>query len=147
MTSRRSAAIVGVAAATWVVPILFLVPVLFLAGCGDSGPERGEVTGTVTLDGRPLAEATVVFQPAQGSPSYGETDSQGRYRLGYTADKPGAVVGKHRVSITTARVKGPPGEEVEVPERVPAEYNSQSEVTREVEPGENVFDFSITTSP
>jgi len=141
MKSRRSAAIVGVAAATWVIPVLFF------AGCGDSGPERGEVTGTVTLDGQPLAEATVEFQPQEGAPSYGETDAQGRYRLGYTPEKPGAVVGKHTVSITTGRMKGPPGSQEEVPERVPPEYNTESTVTREVQPGENVFDFPIQTSP
>ena len=141
MKTRRSQAIVGVAAATW------MVPVLFLAGCGDSGPERGEVTGTVTLDGQPLVGATVEFQPQEGSPSYGETDTEGRYRLGYTPEKPGAVVGEHTVRISTYRVKGPPGAQEEVPERVPPEYNTESTVTREVKPGENVFDFPIKTSP
>lgn len=141
MKSRRRPAIVGVVAAGWAVCVLFL------AGCGDSGPERGQVTGTVTLDGQPLGGATVEFQPREGAPSYGETDAQGRYQLGYTPEKPGAVVGEHTVRITTYRVKGPPGSQEEVPERVPPEYNAESTVTREVKPGKNVFDFPIKTSP
>jgi len=128
-------------------PLAWAAPLVLLAACGDSGPERAEVTGTVTLDGDPLPEATVVFQPAQGSPSIGETGSRGRYRLEYTAGKTGATLGKHRVSITTGCVKGPPGNEKEVPERVPPEYNTESQITRQVEPGENVFDLPIKTSP
>ena len=48
-----------------------------LAGCGNS-PPLGTVSGRVTLDGQPLAETTVEFQPASGSPAYGVTDAEGR---------------------------------------------------------------------
>ena len=58
-----------------------LVIALSLTGCGSDGPERGVVTGKVTLNGDPLPNADVEFQPEEGSPSYGMTDEKGRYDL------------------------------------------------------------------
>src|SRR5206468_11403323 len=74
-----------------------------LAGCGGDAP----VSGVVTLDGKPLANAHVVFQPEAtsgktnvGTGSYGVTDSNGAYTLRVAdSDRAGAVVGKHRVEI------------------------------------------------
>jgi len=130
-------------------PIVFALCAVFTAtfvGCSDSGPELGTVAGTVLLDGQPVADAEVVFEPEEGSPSYGMTDAQGRYRLMYTPETAGAVVGQHTVRITTGRTAGGPGEEVQIPERIPASYNSQSEVQREVKPGSNTIDFDIQSS-
>src|SRR6478672_13610229 len=64
-----------------VVLILLLVA---LAGCGQSGPQIAPVHGHVKLDGQPLANADVQFQP-EGSqrPSSGRTDAEGRYDLMY----------------------------------------------------------------
>jgi hypothetical protein len=42
------------------VSMLFLVAV---AGCGSSGPPIAYVSGKVTMDGKPLPNATVVFIP------------------------------------------------------------------------------------
>ena len=41
---------------------------VLLAGCGTSGdrPELGEVTGTITFNGKPLANAQVAFRPVSG---------------------------------------------------------------------------------
>ena len=36
---------------------------LLVGGCGDGGPPMGKVSGTVTLDGQPLAGAEVEFAP------------------------------------------------------------------------------------
>src|SRR5437667_12114172 len=73
---------------------------VFVSGCGNS-PPLGTVSGRVTLDGQPLAETTVEFQPASGSPSYGVTDADGRYTLAWNADQQGALVGRHTVRITS----------------------------------------------
>lgn len=76
---------------------------LLAAGCGGN---VSPVSGRVTLDGNPLPNASVIFQPTgsdAGSGSYGKTDADGRYTLRLVSnDKAGAVVGKHRVSITLA---------------------------------------------
>ena len=112
------------------------------AGCQDSGPELGRVTGTATLDGKPLPNATVEFQPGPGgSPSYGTTDENGRYELSYSVGRPGAMVGKHVVRISTFRQDAPDDEGlrpvIEYPELLPPRYNEESELTAEVKPGRN----------
>lgn len=111
------------------------------AGRGDA-PETAEVTGTVTLDGAPLEEASIIFQPEDGRPSYAVTDARGQYALMYTRDVPGAKLGNHSVHITTARGEDDP--ESEVPERLPAKYHSQSSLTANVEPGQNSIDFELS---
>jgi len=80
---------------------------LVTTGCGG-GPEYelARVSGRVTLDGKPLAEVRVTFQPKAkgekevnpGPGSYAITDEKGRFELGVGAPKSeGAVVGMHSV--------------------------------------------------
>lgn len=114
---------------------------LGLAGCSDDN--FGLVTGVVQLDGEPLEGATVEFQPKQGSPSYGETDEEGRYELMFSPDKKGAVVGEHVVRISTYRIVMTGDEKKELPEEVPAKYNTESMETRQVEPGSQVINFDL----
>ena len=63
------------------------------------------VEGIVTLDGKPLTDAVVMFAPGRGNgpgPFMGKTDSAGRFVLG-TRDNPhsGAAVGEYSVFIAT----------------------------------------------
>jgi len=119
-----------------------------MTGCFRGGPELGTVTGIVTLDGKPLADAQVTFQPKGGSPSVATTDSAGHYELEYTRDKPGAVVGNHIVRILTQTTStDESGNEIQVPQRVPEIYNYRSAMIREVKPGENRFDFKLESEP
>lgn len=114
-------------------------------GCGGSdGPELATVRGRVTLGGKPLAEATVLFVPEAGRASTGVTDKDGHYELGYTRDRNGAVLGKHQVQIGTYVHENEEGETV--PETVPARYNVQSELTREVKAGKNEINFELDAS-
>lgn len=113
-------------------------------GCGD--PNMGRVYGTVTLDGQPLDGAMVTFAPAEGGgrPAAGRTDNRGRYQLVFSRDARGALVGPHRVSISTYNeLPGEDGDDQVIPERVPAQYNVQSELTRTVERGSNEFNFDL----
>ncbi|HUT94747.1 MAG TPA: carboxypeptidase-like regulatory domain-containing protein [Thermoguttaceae bacterium] len=133
---------------------LLVLVSLLAAGCGGSDGKLAPVKGTVTLDGEPLAEARVEFDPdpgevvrgkSTGSASYGKTDSSGRYTLQYTHEKQGALVGKHTVRITTRGMTvDPDGKEVLVPERLPPKYHLNSELTAEVKPGSNTFDFPLS---
>lgn len=116
------------------------------AGCGPGGPELGTVSGTVTLDGKPLPNARLEFQPlAKGSPSYGTTDENGRYELVYGIDRPGAMVGKHEVRISTAREyrEDDEGPLIVVEEFLPPKYNEQTELTREVKSGSQEINFPL----
>ena len=113
---------------------------LALAGCGKSGPQIAPVHGRVTLDGQPLPQADVLFQPEGAHrPSTGRTDAEGRYELAYKRGQMGAMVGPNtaRISVSSELVKNPPP----IPER----YAVKSELHREVKSGDNEFDFDLTS--
>ena len=118
----------------------------FSLGCGDSN--LGEVNGTVTLDGTPLPDATLVFTPlAGGRPAAGKTDSEGKYQLIYSRDEEGAMLGEHVVEITTGdEIANEDDTVTKVPEKVPAKYNANSELRAVIEDGENECNFDLETT-
>lgn len=118
-----------------IAPLLTLgIVAPLVAGCET---RYATVKGRVTLDGRPLKGATVGFYPDQGRGSHGETDADGRYELRYTTKKAGVPPGNCVVRITTA--------DANTPEKLPARYHEKSELAEEVKPGDNVFDFDLTS--
>jgi hypothetical protein len=117
---------------------------LGLAGCSGRYADIADVRGVVTLDGQPLSAATVLFQPAQGRASVGQTDAQGRYRLLYTPRDLGARIGPSSVRISTG---GDDEGRIGADERVPRRYFEPGALAAEVAPGSNVFDFHLTTKP
>lgn len=128
------------------VPCLFCLASLVLSGCGD-GVDNSAVSGTVTLDGAPLEGAIVEFQPTTGRASVGVSDAEGNYTLALTASISGAIIGDHKVTITTAQA--PSGGEGNEPlvegrkELLPAKYNTATELTAKVESGSNTIDFDL----
>ncbi len=121
--------------------VCFALP---LFGCGLGGPTTYEVTGTVTLDGEPIADAQIVFRAVDGSEgSWAGKVTDGEYAVQSTP-------GKKRVEITATReihvkVASDSGEgELNYEMYVPEKYNRQSELTREVTAdGDNHFDFAL----
>jgi hypothetical protein len=118
--------------------------VLLLVGCGK-GYKLAPVSGRVTMDNQPLANAEVSFYPTGGKGlpyASGTTDEQGNYKLEAfegrgTAN--GAVVGEHRVEISMSNKTrgkkadprsgvGPGGD------LIPAQFNSDSKLTFTVPP-------------
>ncbi len=70
------------------------------AGCGGSdGVELATAGGTVTLQGAPVAGASVTFIPEKGPVAVGTTNDQGKFKLS-TGGRPGASLGKCGVSVT-----------------------------------------------
>ena len=117
---------------------------LVLAGCGPTYDNLGYVTGKVTLDGQPVENAMVLFQPPTGRASIGTTDADGEYELMYTGDSSGAVIGKHQVRITTGGEKRDDSGNVWFEEeKIPAKYNNQSELEVEVVGGSQTHDFPL----
>ena len=116
-------------------------------GCGSGGPELGEVAGTVKLGGQPLADAKVIFQPEKGgSPSTATTDASGHYELMFTADREGAMIGKHKVTVSTFRQKSnEDGTTTTIAERVPDKYTRQSTTPelKEVKPGSQEINLEL----
>ena len=79
-----------------------------MVGCSSGGPQFVPVSGVITLDGKPYGNAAISFQPigeggnpnpGRGSSAY--TDENGRFVLMCDGKVNGAVVGKHRVRVTT----------------------------------------------
>ena len=126
---------------------LLAVSILLFAGCGPGGPEIASVSGRVTMDGKPLANATVVFIPENGRPSGASTDADGKYVLNFSQGRRGAIPGKNMVRVMTIRDPTPGEDGKSIPgskETVPAKYNTATELTFDVAPGKrNVADFDL----
>lgn len=124
---------------------------LLLTGCGgDDGsalqlPEKLiPVTGQVTLDGKPLPGALVLFlPPADQEPwreARGVTDQQGNYELIYYGEHKGTVPGEHEVRITA---RAPDDIEKQI---VPEKYNAKSSLKETVTPETTKINFALTTN-
>jgi len=127
---------------TWMVAL-----VAALAGCSSrptGQPEIAPVTGTVTMDGQPLAGKSVVFESDRGVLSFGNTDAQGRYKLSYIRSARGAGLGRNVVRISTPTM-GPTSPMHQ--DSIPAIYNTASTLEAEVAKGRNVFDFALESTP
>lgn len=146
-----------------------LLVLLFNFGCGggDNGPPLGTVTGKVTLYGKPYTKGLVTFTPDGGGPSAtSQTDGDGDFEL-WTNGRKGAVVGTHRVSVVTikevvksapvaatssndpayeAQVFGGPAAykaNKEEKEKIPAKFNTSSELKKEVNSGSNKIELDL----
>lgn len=120
------------------------ITLIGLVGCG-SGSGVVPVSGTVTLDGEPLAGALVSFYPQEEGKRFstGTTDASGHYELVYTNDQKGAATGKHTVKITTATVQGEGGPARAPKEKLPAKYNDASELTVDITSSSSSTNFDL----
>lgn len=128
---------------------------LFLGGCGgglNDAPETGDVSGTVTMDDKPLANANVSFQAERSRPAYGVTDANGKYTLTYSKELTGAKIGENIVTITSGgATEGEYSEEENKKDPlIPAKYNAEAaknpEMKVEVKAGSNQFDFKLKSN-
>ena len=129
-----------------------------LPACSKAIKTEG-VTGVITYNGEPLANATVKFIPtdATGSQSYGKTNEKGEYKLQTLlgAADAGTTPGEYKVTVDcietveTGNMIEENGEEK--PETVaesliPAKYNNAetSGLTATVAPGDNTINFDLS---
>ena len=124
-------------------------------GCGGQKLRDGfvEMYGTVTMDKEPLADAQVEIVTEKGT-SYGRTDSSGRYVAEYSETLKGAGKGPAKVRIRTSIVF--PGEDTsglkvdprtgdfKKEEKVPAKYNTKSELKVELKDDGAPYNFDLT---
>ena len=124
---------------------IFLGLGCLIAGC-NGGPQLGAVEGTVRLDGEAVEAASLIFQPDSGPPSMGTTDAEGHFEIMFEKGRPGAVVGQHKVRIQTYRFGLSEDRTPQItPERIPAKYNRETELSREVVAGRQTIDFDLTS--
>ena len=126
--------------------VLLMMALMLQVGCGPSGPDIARVQGTVTMDGKPLPNAIIMFVPVGGRPSVSETDANGKYVLEFSGGRKGAIPGINRVEINTGRLayekdgKNYPA----VKESVPVQYNRHTTLEFNVEAGKNnTADFAL----
>jgi hypothetical protein len=136
---------------------------LMLPGCGD-GHRLADVSGRVSIDGKPAPKVHVQFEPIgsaenpnPGPGSIGITDAQGVYRMRTVwPQEDGAVVGKHVVRINLQQPLASNAEAATAAElrareaalirQLPARYNEKSELTFGVPSGgTDSADFDLTS--
>lgn len=133
---------------------LMILVVFYCVGCGSTDYTFAPVTGRITLDGEPVPNARITFEPLAdeegGRPgpwSVAAADENGHFTMNTAGGPAGAVVGSHRERIST-RVESEDGTSDLVPEAIPAKYNENSELMFEVEEGGDDkvhFDLQSTT--
>ncbi len=90
----------------WMIGLTFV----FVPGCGPDAEqyETVPVSGVVTCQGKPVANATVNFTPKddqgrtkgrRGRVALGMTDNDGRFKLTTYENYDGAIIGKHTVTV------------------------------------------------
>jgi hypothetical protein len=129
--------------------------VCFASGCsGRPKNVSKKVSGTVTVGGQPLPNAVVTFTPADGSPSIGRTDAEGKYNLVWSQQRgraiEGAQIGEHTVTIRTFQFGDPTAKppKPEIPEKVPLKYRQEGGFPKAtVTAGANTIDFQLEAGP
>ena len=133
-----------------------------LAGCsrGPARPmaEEVPVTGIVTLDGKPLAGASVTFTCTNPPAIFaGATDDSGRYHLSSNFGSSAKLEGP--CTVTISKMELPPGVEPPPPdmpmspellgakETLPPKYSNgqESTLTANVAPGGGEINFELTS--
>lgn len=112
-----------------------------VVGCGADGPPMYDVSGSVSLDGQPLRDGDIVFEPLDQQ--YGA--DAGKVIDGKFAFK--AKGGKNRVAIRAAKFvpnpRNPDGEPDSV-SLVPTKYNDETVLEAEVAAdGANQYQFDL----
>jgi hypothetical protein len=129
----------------WFATAMLGTLTLFGCGNGDSKHETEYVEGVVTLDDKPVPEATVTFAPvddSQGVSATGITDENGKYTLtvigGGTAGKAGSgtVAGEYYVGVVKSDIPKPV-EDVNDPNYGKAPDPKKSSITHIVPPKYN----------
>jgi hypothetical protein len=118
-------------------------------GCNRSGLNLAPVEGVVTQNGAPVEGAGVLFLPEKGPMAMGTTDTSGKFTL-MTANYPGALVGKHRVTISKTKTTSTPiaGQlfpRYDTKYMIPQKYAdpSTSGLVADVIDDDNAFEFSV----
>ena len=122
-----------------------LLAAILIAGCSKSN--LGVVTGTISVDGTPAKSGSIAFFPLNRKASTaGSEIVDGRY----TAK---VALGVAKVEIRVPKVVGKkklydkpdsPMKEI-LSESLPRKYNDETELKLDVQAGNNVQDYELTT--
>ena len=114
--------------------LLLAVLSLSFTGCGYRRPAQVKTTGTVTLDGEPVANAALMFIPDSGRPASGNTNTNGEFQVSSFGGNDGLPAGNYRVTATKLVLK----------DKFQQLYDRQVErAAAEAEPGEEPEEVDI----
>ena len=117
--------------------------VLVAAGCGDSRPPTGTVSGKVTIGGAPPPEPVLVqyINSTIGQGGTAQTEEDGSYEIGLPLRVGEYTVYFERIVNST----GPVSTEQEELAIVPDEYRTEmsSPLKKEVKEGENTINLDV----
>ena len=138
--SRTNSTLLGARRACFGSCLLLVV----FVGC-SSKYNAAQVSGTVTLEGIPLAGVTVTFTPAVKSSespiSSGRSDQKGKYRLRVVIDETdGAAIGVNNVNIISYGSTSTDSARDDI--QAPSQQLEQA-FSFEVKPGKNTADFQL----
>ena len=137
--SRSTATVSG---SLWCMVIALFA---FTIGCG--GDNVAPVSGTISLNSKPLADAYVVFEPVEvgaAKIATGKTDADGRYSLSMKDGSAGCLVGEHKVRLTTVPPDAMDDERSPLPkDRIPKRYQESSPIFEVSEEGTDKADFDL----
>lgn len=147
------------------IPVLLL---MFAVGCGGASerPPTHPVSGTITMDSKPVVDANVVFQPVKpdaGTPAFGKTNSDGYYELTTFDTGDGAMAAQYTITVSKQNAQDAMDEEIDLDDpgdaydmmggtgeakpsdELPAKYASPatSPEKRTVAEGSNEFSFEL----
>jgi hypothetical protein len=139
--------------------VALLAGLALLPGCARP-PQFGEVDGTLRMDGKPIANVFVTFQPedSRQPQSTGLTDDSGKFKLHGDKGQTGVVVGECRVTLIDAarpsNVKSkdddePPPGAAAPPTRIPPIYSrpDKTPLRQTVNPGSQEATIEIRSTP
>jgi hypothetical protein len=121
--------------------LLIMGLTLPLVGCGDGKPPKYSLSGTVTFEGKPVPEGSIMFQAAdkRTAPDTAQI-VDGKYSLELMA-------GEKIVMVEASKFVGPEDKTMGVRPRdqyLPHRYNVETTLKMEVKPQDgNVYDLSL----
>jgi hypothetical protein len=138
--------------------VVVLIACVGLLGCGSKDSvNRLPVSGTVNLDGAPLDQGLIQFEPQQGAEKLVNASAAvksgayalsaegglvpGAYKVSISSQPPAAPLPSDPVKAMEEAAKAPPAE------RLPAKYNVNTELQVDVkQDGANKFDFDLKSA-
>ncbi len=129
----------------WIVFCLAGV-ILTSLGCQQVEFETAPIRGKLTLAGKPVSGARVLFIPIDGKTKAAgaETDKNGEYIVRFTGSQMGSTIGPHRVKVMyePANADGSVGKSNKSSPKVSPRF-LKGEVEVDVKDTDNVFDFEL----
>lgn len=93
-----------------VFTLIFIASIVLISGCGSDPPPLADVTDTVTFDGDPLTQGTIVFDISGQRTAYGDIVNGQIQDMTTFEDGDGAPLGEAKIAIHSLGDLFPPDE-------------------------------------